>query len=34
MSPEYASFSRNGKHVTAYGVTDDEATEFADRLPV
>ena len=34
MSPEYTSFSRNGKRVTAYGVDDEEAAEFADRLPV
>ena len=34
MSPEYTSFSRTGKRVTAYGVGDDEAAEFADRLPV
>ena len=34
MSPEYSSFSRNGKRVTGYGVDDEEAETFADRLPV
>ncbi|WP_115864459.1 hypothetical protein [Halorussus litoreus] len=34
MSPEYTSFTRNGRRVTGYGVTEAEAESFADRLPV
>ncbi|WP_132058937.1 hypothetical protein [Halorussus amylolyticus] len=34
MSPEYASFTRNGRRVTGYGVEGEEAESFADRLPV
>ena len=34
MSPEYTTFTRNGRRVTAYGVGDEEAEAFADRLPV
>src|SRR6056297_82959 len=33
-SPNYDSFSLNGRRVTAYGVTDGEAESFSDRLPV
>ena len=34
MSPEYTTFSRNGRRVTAYGVGEEDAAAFADRLPV
>ncbi|MFC4553224.1 MULTISPECIES: hypothetical protein [Halorussus] len=34
MSPKYSSFTRNGRRVTGYGVSDDEVETFADRLPV
>ncbi|WP_276299468.1 hypothetical protein [Halorussus lipolyticus] len=33
-SPEYDSFSRNGRRVTAYGVGEEGVEAFADRLPV
>ncbi len=33
-SPEYASFSRNGRRIVGYGVDDGEYESFADRLPV
>src|SRR6056297_3548215 len=34
MSPEYTTFSRNGRRVTGYGVDEDGVGAFADRLPV
>ncbi|WP_158058445.1 hypothetical protein [Halorussus halophilus] len=34
MSPQYASFSQNGRRITGYGVTDEELSSFADLLPV
>ena len=34
MSPKYTSFTRNGRRVTGYGVSDGEVETFADRLPV
>ncbi|MFC7081830.1 hypothetical protein [Halorussus caseinilyticus] len=34
MSPEYTTFTRNGRRVTGYGVGAEGVESFADRLPV